>query len=120
MPIINNTCVFNLDGNWYNIDFCSFSCNRALYGYEGQSNCLKVISTGDGGLVELADELNSGKIMYAFVSVQDAKTSLTKFLLINWQVSTFLRIKLCISVWYLNESACVVAKQDKEKRETYG
>lgn len=62
--------------------------NRALYGYEAQSNCLKLISKGDGGLVELADELNSGKIMYAFVSVQDPKTSLTKFLLINWQVSS--------------------------------
>lgn len=48
---------------------------------------MKLISKGDGGLVELADELNSGKIMYAFVSVQDSKTSLTKFLLINWQVS---------------------------------
>lgn len=62
---------------------------RALFGYEGQSNCLKLISNGDGGLIELADELNSGKIMYAFVSVQDPKNSLTKYLLINWQVSIF-------------------------------
>lgn len=59
---------------------------RALYSYEAQSNDLKVVSTGDGGLNELGEDLNSGKIMYAFVRVEDTKTSLTKFLLINWQV----------------------------------
>lgn len=57
-----------------------------MFGYEGQTNDLKAISTGDGGLDELSEELNSGKIMYAFVRVNDSKTSLTKYLLINWQV----------------------------------
>lgn len=46
-----------------------------------------MVGTGDGGLEELADELNSGKIMYAFVRVEDPKTSLIKNVLINWQVS---------------------------------
>ncbi|GAB0094014.1 Drebrin-like protein [Sergentomyia squamirostris] len=57
----------------------------ALFGYEGQTNDLKVVGTGNGGLDELNEDLNSGKIMYAFVRVQDAKTSLPKNILINWQ-----------------------------------
>lgn len=63
--------------------FCIF---RALYGYEPQTNDLKVISTGDGGLEELNEDLNTSNIMYAFVRIQDPKTSLTKYVLINWQV----------------------------------
>ena len=38
----------------------------------------------DGGLEELVDELNSGKIMYAYCRVIDPNTSLPKFVLINW------------------------------------
>ncbi|KAJ1524874.1 hypothetical protein ONE63_009740 [Megalurothrips usitatus] len=59
--------------------------NWALYGYEGQTNCLKVYGKGDGGLSEMAEDLNSGSIMYAFCQVQDPKTSLDKYVLINWQ-----------------------------------
>lgn len=59
---------------------------RALFGYEGQTNVLKVVSTGSDGLIELTEELNSGKILYGFVSITDDKTDLTKHLLINWQV----------------------------------
>jgi len=44
-----------------------------VFGYEGQTNNLKVVGTGDGGL-----------IMYAFCKVIDTKTSLPKCLLINW------------------------------------
>uniref|UniRef100_A0A1B0DR28 Uncharacterized protein n=2 Tax=Phlebotomus papatasi TaxID=29031 RepID=A0A1B0DR28_PHLPP len=57
----------------------------ALFGYEGQTNDLKVVACGSGGLDELNEELNSGKIMYAFVRVADPKTSLSKNILINWQ-----------------------------------
>lgn len=85
----------------YFLIFLSFNENyffiflfRALFGYEGQSNDLKVVGTGDGGLEELAEDLNSGKIQYAFVSVQDPKTTLTKFVLINWQVSSSLLVLL--------------------------
>jgi len=61
--------------------------NWSLFGYEGQTNELKVVGTGDGGVEELNEDLNSGKIMYAFVRIEDPKTGLNKYLLINWQVS---------------------------------
>ncbi|XP_065161241.1 drebrin-like protein [Atheta coriaria] len=57
----------------------------ALFGYEGQTNDLKVVNTGSGGLEELTEDLNSGKIMYAFVKINDPKTSLPKCVLIIWQ-----------------------------------
>lgn len=57
----------------------------ALYGYEGLSNDLKLVCTGDGGIEELKEELSSGQIMYAFLKVTDPKTSLPKCVLINWQ-----------------------------------
>ena len=47
------------------------------------SMCLFICSK-DGGLEELIDELNSGKIMYAYCRVQDPNTGLPKFVLINW------------------------------------
>ncbi|XP_030372368.1 drebrin-like protein isoform X2 [Scaptodrosophila lebanonensis] len=59
--------------------------NWALFGYEGQTNELKVVGTGEGGVEELIEDLNSGKIMYAFVRIEDPKTGLNKYLLINWQ-----------------------------------
>lgn len=63
----------------------TFSFVRALFGYEGQTNDLKVVSKGSEGIEELTEDLNSGKIMYAFVKINDTKTSLPKFVLINWQ-----------------------------------
>ncbi|XP_069678258.1 drebrin-like protein B [Periplaneta americana] len=57
----------------------------ALFGYEGQTNDLKVVSKGAGGIEEMTEDLNSGKIMYAFCKVIDPKTSLPKCVLINWQ-----------------------------------
>ncbi|XP_066250415.1 drebrin-like protein [Euwallacea similis] len=59
--------------------------NWALFGYEGQTNSLKTVSKGDGGINELKEDLNSGKIMYAFVKLNDPATSLDKCVLINWQ-----------------------------------
>ncbi|KAJ4435681.1 hypothetical protein ANN_18297 [Periplaneta americana] len=56
----------------------------ALFGYEGQTNDLKVVSKGAGGIEEMTEDLNSGKIMYAFCKVIDPKTSLPKCVLINW------------------------------------
>ena len=43
--------------------------------------------SGDGGLDELTEDFNPSKIQYAFLKVEDPKTSLPKFVLINWQVS---------------------------------
>uniref|UniRef100_A0A2M4AIN2 Putative drebrin n=1 Tax=Anopheles triannulatus TaxID=58253 RepID=A0A2M4AIN2_9DIPT len=59
--------------------------NWALFGYEGQSNVLKVQETGEDGISELAAELNSGKIQYAFLRVDNSETGIAKFVFINWQ-----------------------------------
>ena len=47
---------------------------------------------GDGGLDELTEDFNPSKIQYAFLKVEDQKTSLPKFVLINWQVCVFLSV----------------------------
>ncbi|KAL0118574.1 hypothetical protein PUN28_009322 [Cardiocondyla obscurior] len=70
---------------WHNVVDDKLSTNWAVFGYEGQTNNLKVIGTGDGGLEEMIDRLSSSHIMYAFCRVIDTKTSLPKCLLINWQ-----------------------------------
>lgn len=73
---------------------------RALFGYEGHTNILKVVSTGNGGLTELTEELNSGKILYGFLNISNDKTNLTKYLLINWQVTYINSIILTSSTEY--------------------
>lgn len=57
----------------------------ALFGYDGNSFDLKLIGKGQDGIEEMIDDLNANKIMYAFCRVDDPKTSLAKFVLINWQ-----------------------------------
>nr|XP_056716045.1 drebrin-like protein isoform X3 [Euleptes europaea] len=56
----------------------------ALFTYEGNSNDLRVAGTGDGGLEEMVEELNSGKVMYAFCRVKDPNSGLPKYVLVNW------------------------------------
>ncbi|KAG9295998.1 hypothetical protein G9A89_011850 [Geosiphon pyriformis] len=56
----------------------------ALYGYDKATNDLKVLESGGGGLEELEEEFNDGKIQYAFVRVKDPNTGLPKFILIGW------------------------------------
>ncbi|XP_075714786.1 drebrin-like protein isoform X3 [Rhinoderma darwinii] len=56
----------------------------ALFTYEGNSNDIRLVGTGDGGLEELVDDLSSGKVMYAFCRVQDPNSGLPKYVLINW------------------------------------
>ncbi|XP_054917250.1 drebrin-like protein B isoform X3 [Dermacentor andersoni] len=58
--------------------------NWALFGYDKQTYDLCLVGKGAGGLEELTEELNCGKIMYAFCKVQDPNTSISKFILINW------------------------------------
>ncbi|XP_055884537.1 drebrin-like protein B isoform X2 [Biomphalaria glabrata] len=58
--------------------------NWALFGYEGQTTVLKVIETGNGGIEEMAEELSSGKMLYAYCRVQDPNTGLFKYVLIHW------------------------------------
>ncbi|KAL6440342.1 hypothetical protein ACFW04_003119 [Cataglyphis niger] len=74
-----------LTAAWHSVVDDKLSTNWALFGYEGQTNDLKVVGTGSGGLEEMIDRLNSSHIMYAFCKVIDTKTSLPKCLLINWQ-----------------------------------
>ncbi|XP_044029783.1 drebrin-like protein A [Siniperca chuatsi] len=62
----------NVDTNW------------ALFTYEGNSNDIRLAEKGDGGLQEMVEELNSGKVMYAFCRVQDPNSGLPKYVLINW------------------------------------
>uniref|UniRef100_A0A8C2TKC5 Drebrin like n=1 Tax=Coturnix japonica TaxID=93934 RepID=A0A8C2TKC5_COTJA len=56
----------------------------ALFTYEGNSNDLRVAGTGEGGLEEMVEELNSGKVMYAFCRVKDPNSGLPKYVLVNW------------------------------------
>lgn len=76
-----------------------------MFGYEGNSNNLKVVETGgvcfsyqvlvtvhailrvpclDGGLDEIVDEMSGGKVLYAFLRVTDPNTQLPKNVLVNW------------------------------------
>ncbi|KAM5273297.1 drebrin-like protein [Ctenodactylus gundi] len=56
----------------------------ALFTYEGNSNDIRVAGMGEDGLEEMVEELNSGKVMYAFCRVKDPNSGLPKFVLINW------------------------------------
>ncbi|XP_034397481.1 drebrin-like b isoform X2 [Cyclopterus lumpus] len=58
--------------------------NWALFTYEGNSNDIRLAEKGDGGLEELVEELNSGKVMYGFCRVLDPNSGLPKYVLINW------------------------------------
>lgn len=46
------------------------------------------VPTAEGGLEEMVEELNSGKVMYAFCRVKDPNSGLPKFVLINWVCGT--------------------------------
>lgn len=70
---------------WLSVVDDKSSTNWAIFGYEGQTNNLKVINTGEGGLPEMIDHLDCSYILYAFCRVIDTKTNLPKCLLINWQ-----------------------------------
>ncbi|XP_072310682.1 drebrin-like a [Eucyclogobius newberryi] len=58
--------------------------NWVLFTYEGNSNNIRIEEKGDGGLEEMVQELNSGKVMYAFCRVEDPNSGLPKYVLINW------------------------------------
>uniref|UniRef100_A0A8B9SRI1 Drebrin like n=1 Tax=Anas platyrhynchos TaxID=8839 RepID=A0A8B9SRI1_ANAPL len=64
------------------------STDWALFTYEGNSNDLRVAGCGDGGLEEMVEELNSGKVMYAFCRVKDPNSGLPKYVLVNWASTT--------------------------------
>ncbi|MBW0517638.1 hypothetical protein O181_057353 [Austropuccinia psidii MF-1] len=55
-----------------------------LLSYVGVTNNLKVQDQGTGGLEELQESWNDGRIQFGFVRIKDAISSLTKFVLICW------------------------------------
>ena len=63
---------------WKEVSNAKSPTNWALFGYEGKSFDLKLVSKGEDGLEELKEDLNASKIMYAFLRVEDPKTSLAK------------------------------------------
>uniref|UniRef100_A0A1Q3G4Z0 Putative drebrin n=1 Tax=Culex tarsalis TaxID=7177 RepID=A0A1Q3G4Z0_CULTA len=70
---------------WKSVVDTKSPVNWALFTYEGQTNALKVQETGEDGIAELAAELNSGKLQYGFVRVDNKETGIAKFVFINWQ-----------------------------------
>ncbi|XP_053542962.1 drebrin-like protein B isoform X2 [Ictalurus punctatus] len=55
-----------------------------LFTYEGNSYDIQVAAKGGGGLDQMVQELNAGKVMYAFCRVTDPNSGVPKFILINW------------------------------------
>ncbi|XP_036451616.1 drebrin-like a isoform X3 [Colossoma macropomum] len=55
-----------------------------LFTYEGNSNNIQVAGKGVGGLDEMVQEFNSGKVMYGFCRVLDPSSGVSKLVLINW------------------------------------
>jgi len=67
----------------------STKTNWVLFGYAPQSNKLQVVGTGEGGIEEFTEELNTGTAGYGFVRLETESsygggTAHTKFLYITW------------------------------------
>ncbi|KAJ3092743.1 hypothetical protein HK102_003618, partial [Quaeritorhiza haematococci] len=60
------------------------STNWAIYSYDKGGNTLKLLSSGDGGLEELAEEFDESKIQYAFARVIEPISGLPKYILVSW------------------------------------
>ena len=71
---------------WRSVTDDKSATNWALFGYQGHSNTLALVGQGEEGIEELTEDLNPSKIMYAFLRVEDPKTSLPKYVILNWQV----------------------------------
>ena len=53
-----------------------------MLGYEGNTGRLKVCETGEGNLEEMVEELNPGKVLYAYWRAVD--TAAPKYLFVSW------------------------------------
>ncbi|KAI9204979.1 uncharacterized protein BJ171DRAFT_502534 [Polychytrium aggregatum] len=59
--------------------------NWALYSVIGANvSEIKYIGSGEGGLEELQEEFEEGKVMFAFCQVKEPISNLNKFVLISW------------------------------------
>jgi len=98
----------------------------ALFGYEGNTFDLKLVSKGEDGVDEMKEDLNANKIMYAFIRVQDPKTSLPKFVLLNWQGESApgTRKGMCtthlrdVSDYFRGAHVTINAREDDEVEES--
>lgn len=84
---------------WQKVESSKSTQSWALFGYEGNTNNIKLMSTGTNGLKGLVQELNCSLIQYAFCRVIDEPLSINKLVLINWQgdSSPLSRKGLCAS-----------------------
>lgn len=75
----------SLEKAWEEIHDPKGKNNWVIFGYEGQTSDLKIVSQGEDGIEEMVDDLNGGKILYAGLRVIDPNTNLPKIVFINWQ-----------------------------------
>lgn len=116
-----------ITGAWRQVVDSKTTQKWALFGYEGNSNNIKLMSTGDGGLKELVQEFNCSMIQYAFCRVIVDDMNLNKLILINWQgdSSPLSRKGLCAShvgdvVGYFKGcSQTITIRNDDEATEEY-
>lgn len=88
---------------WKEVSNAKSPTNWALFGYEGKSFDLKLVSKGEDGLEELKEDLNASKIMYAFLRVEDPKTSLPKYVFLHWQGETVPGTRKGLSATHLRD-----------------
>lgn len=70
---------------WKEVRSEKSATNWVLFGYEGTTFDLKLLSQGEDGIEELKEDLSASKIMYGFIKVEDPKTSLPKYVFLHWQ-----------------------------------
>jgi hypothetical protein len=84
------------------------SISWVVYGYERNSNDLKVDASGgdgsDGPLEESKWEYSDGKMQYAFVRVKDPTTGLNKYVLVCWVSTASLLIDAFANCLFMNRS----------------
>ncbi|XP_073095334.1 drebrin-like protein isoform X8 [Manis javanica] len=88
----------------------------ALFTYEGNSNDIRVAATGEGGLEEMVEELNSGKVMYAFCRVKDPNSGLPKFVLINWTGEGVNDVRKGACANHVSTMASFLKKEEENRR----
>lgn len=117
----------DLTNAWRNVVDKKDQQNWALFGYEGNTNVLKVQSIGSGGLKNLVNNFNCSQIQYAFCRVIDQDISLNKLVLINWQgdSSPLSRKGLCashvgdVSDYLKGCTQTITIRNDDEATEEY-
>ena len=76
-----------------------------IFDYDGKSNIIKVGNSGENGLEELIEQLDSGKVEYGFASVSGTKdtSSQKKIILIHWQGEGVPAVRLATTASHIEE-----------------